>query len=71
MASTWTIVNYTKICPLYKILHEQTELVRQQIFRDETNGDPLQKYIPDFSGTKGEAQPSTVAHVKTYGSMTS
>jgi len=44
--------------------------VRKLIFRDEANGDPLQKYIPHFSGTQGKAQASTVAMWKPYRSMT-
>ena len=37
------IVNYTKIYPLYKIPQEEVELARKLIFRDESDGDPLQK----------------------------
>src|ERR1700694_4005788 len=59
------IVNYTKIYPLYKIPHEEVELARKLIYRDETGGDPLQKYMQHFAGTKGKAQAATTAHVET------
>jgi 5-methyltetrahydrofolate--homocysteine methyltransferase len=59
------IVNYTKIYPLYKIPHEEVELARKLIYRDNTDGDPLQKYMQHFAGTKGKAQASTAAHVET------
>src|ERR1700674_2921109 len=59
------IVNYTKIYPLYKIPHEEVELARKLIYRDETGGDPLQKYMQHFAGTKGKVQGSTTAHVET------
>jgi len=59
------IVNYTKIYPLYKIPHEEVELARKLIFRDETDGDPLQKYMQHFAGTKGKVQGQTSAHVET------
>src|SRR5438105_2630439 len=59
------IVNYTKIYPLYKIPHEEVELARKLIYRDETDGDPLQKYMQHFAGTKGKAQAQTTAHVET------
>jgi 5-methyltetrahydrofolate--homocysteine methyltransferase len=59
------IVNYTKIYPLYKIPHEEVELARKLIYRDETEGDPLQKYMQHFAGTKGKAQAATTAHVET------
>src|SRR5436190_4125990 len=59
------IVNYTKIYPLYKIPHEEVELARKLIYRDETDGDPLQKYMQHFAGTKGKAQAETTAHVET------
>ena len=59
------IVNYTKIYPLYKIPHEEVELARKLIYRDETDGDPLQKYMQHFAGTKGKAQAATTAHVET------
>jgi cobalamin-dependent methionine synthase I len=66
------IVNYTKICSFYKIPHEQIELVRQQIFRDETNGDPLQKYIPHFLWDQGQSPGIDPWPLwKTYRSMTS
>ena len=59
------IVNYTKIYPLYKIPHEEVELARKLIYRDFSDGDPLQKYMQHFAGTKGKAQASTTAHVET------
>jgi len=59
------IVNYTKIYPLYKIPHEEVELARKLIYRDESGGDPLQKYMQHFAGTKGKAQATTTAHVET------
>src|ERR1700691_1938740 len=59
------IVNYTKIYPLYKISHEEVELARKLIFRDASDGDPLQKYMNHFAGTKGKTQASTTAHVET------
>src|SRR6478736_511082 len=59
------IVNYTKIYPLYKIPHEEVELARKLIFRDESAGDPLQIYMAHFAGMKGKPQASTTAHVDT------
>src|ERR1051325_291002 len=59
------IVNYTKIYPLYKITHEEVELARKLIYRDESNGDPLQRYMQHFAGMKGKPQASTTAHVET------
>jgi 5-methyltetrahydrofolate--homocysteine methyltransferase len=59
------IVNYTKIYPLYKIPHEEVELARKLIYRDESNGDPLQRYMQHFAGMKGKPQASTTAHVET------
>ncbi|HZQ23763.1 MAG TPA: methionine synthase [Terriglobales bacterium] len=59
------IVNYTKIYPLYKIPQEEVELARKLIYRDTSNGDPLQVYMAHFAGTKGKAQGSTTAHVET------
>jgi 5-methyltetrahydrofolate--homocysteine methyltransferase len=59
------IVNYTKIYPLYKIPHEEVELARKLIYRDASDGDPLQKYMNHFSGMKGKTQGSTTAHVET------
>src|SRR5712671_4367184 len=59
------IVNYSKVYPLYKIPHEEVELARKLIYRDETDGDPLQKYMQHFAGTKGKAQAATTAHVET------
>src|ERR1700693_4968290 len=59
------IVNYTKIYPLYKIPHEEVELARKLIYRDESDGDPLQKYMNHFAGLKGKPAASTTAHVDT------
>ncbi len=59
------IVNYTKIYPLYKIPHEEVELARKLIYQDRSDGDPLQKYMQYFAGTKGKVQGSTTAHVET------
>jgi 5-methyltetrahydrofolate--homocysteine methyltransferase len=59
------IVNYSKIYPLYKIPHEEVELARKLIFRDASDGDPLQKYMQHFAGSKGKIQGSTTAHVET------
>jgi 5-methyltetrahydrofolate--homocysteine methyltransferase len=44
------IVNYSKIYPLYKIPEREVELARKLIFRDESEGDPLQVYMAHFSG---------------------
>jgi len=44
------IVNYSKIYPLYKIPEKEVELARKLIFRDTTDGDPLQVYMAHFSG---------------------
>src|SRR5277367_4233714 len=59
------IVNYTKIYPLYKIPHEEVDLARKLIYQDRSDGDPLQKYMQHFAGTKGKVQGSTTAHVET------
>ena len=59
------IVNYTKIYPLYKIPHEEVELARKLIFRDESAGDPLQVYMAHFAGMKGKPTASTTAHIDT------
>jgi 5-methyltetrahydrofolate--homocysteine methyltransferase len=59
------IVNYTKIYPLYKIPQEEVDLARKLIYHDTSNGDPLQKYMQHFAGTKGKAQASTAAHIET------
>ena len=58
------IVNYTKIYPLYKIPQEEVDLARKLIFRDESNGDPLQAYMNHFAGMKGKTT-ATTAHVDT------
>src|SRR5499427_2424346 len=59
------IVNYTKIYPLYKIPQEEVELARKLIYRDTTNGDPLQVYMQHFAGKKGKPLAQTTAHVET------
>ena len=59
------IVNYTKIYPLYKIPQEEVDLARKLIFRDQSDGDPLQRYMQHFAGMKGKAQATTTAHVDT------
>jgi 5-methyltetrahydrofolate--homocysteine methyltransferase len=59
------IVNYTKIYPLYKIPREEVDLARKLIFRDESDGDPLQRYMQHFAGMKGKPQATTTAHVDT------
>jgi 5-methyltetrahydrofolate--homocysteine methyltransferase len=59
------IVNYTKIYPLYKIPQEEVELARKLIYRDQSDGDPLQRYMQHFAGMKGKPQASTTAHVET------
>ncbi|MGC2540250.1 MAG: homocysteine S-methyltransferase family protein [Candidatus Sulfotelmatobacter sp.] len=59
------IVNYTKIYPLYKIPQEEVDLARKLIFRDVSDGDPLQKYMNHFAGLKGKPAASTTAHVDT------
>ncbi|HEY7099495.1 MAG TPA: methionine synthase [Terriglobales bacterium] len=59
------IVNYTKIYPLYKIPQEEVELARKLIYRDGSEGDPLQKYMQHFAGTKGKTHATTTAHVDT------
>ncbi len=58
------IVNYTKIYPLYKIPQEEVELARKLIYRDASNGDPLQTYMRHFTGMKGKPQAKTTAHVE-------
>src|SRR5262249_27688412 len=59
------IANRTKIYALYKIPQEEVDLARKLIFRDGSDGDPLQKYMQHFAGTKGKAQAATTAHVET------
>jgi 5-methyltetrahydrofolate--homocysteine methyltransferase len=50
------IINYAKIYPLYKIPEREVELARKLIFRDTSEGDPLQVYMAHFSGVvKGAA----------------
>jgi 5-methyltetrahydrofolate--homocysteine methyltransferase len=59
------IVNYTKIYPLYKIPQEEVELARKLIYRDDSDGDPLQAYMQHFAGVKGKPQTEAAAHVET------
>ncbi|HXY07405.1 MAG TPA: methionine synthase [Terriglobales bacterium] len=61
------IVNYSKVYPLYKIPHEEVELARKLIYRDQSGGDPLQRYMEHFAGTKGKVQAATTAHLETLG----
>src|SRR5690348_17042615 len=48
------IVNYAKIYPLYKIPEVEVELARKLIYRDDSDGDSLQKYMNHFAGMKGK-----------------
>jgi len=50
------IVNYSKIYPLYKIPEAEVEIARRLIFRDASNGDPLQAYMAFFSGVTKKAE---------------
>ncbi|HXZ80091.1 MAG TPA: vitamin B12 dependent-methionine synthase activation domain-containing protein, partial [Terriglobales bacterium] len=59
------IVNYSKIYPLYKIPQQEVELARKLIYRDESNGDPLQVYMAHFAGLKGKPQAARTAHLET------
>ncbi|MBA3912315.1 MAG: methionine synthase [Acidobacteriales bacterium] len=59
------IINYPKIYPLYKIPQAEVELARKLIYRDDSNGDPLQIYMQHFAGVKGKPQAATTAHVET------
>ena len=59
------IVNYAKIYPLYKIPQEEVELARKLIFRDASNGDPLQLYMQHFAGQTGKTTASTSEHIET------
>jgi len=58
------IINYSKIYPLYKIPQEEVELARKLIFRNNVDGDPLQKYMQHFAGTKGKTTAGTASHVE-------
>ncbi len=55
------IVNYAKIYPLYKIPEREVELARKLIFRDTSEGDPLQGYMAYFSGLDPSAKEDQVA----------
>jgi 5-methyltetrahydrofolate--homocysteine methyltransferase len=50
------IVNYAKIYPLYKIPEVEVDLARKLIYRDVTNGDPLQAYMAHFAGATKQPQ---------------
>jgi len=47
------------------------ELARKLIYRDMSNGDPLQFYMQHFAGTKGKPQAQTAAHAKPFRLKTS
>jgi 5-methyltetrahydrofolate--homocysteine methyltransferase len=49
------IINYSKIYPLYKIPQAEVDLARKLIFFDQTDGDPLQKYMNFFAGAKAKS----------------
>ncbi len=53
------IVNYAKIYPLYKIPETEADLARKLIYRDITNGDPLQAYMAHFAGATQQPQAET------------
>ncbi len=55
------IVNYSKIYPLYKIPEREVELARKLIFRDWSEGDPLQGYMAHFTGLDPSAKEDQVA----------
>ncbi len=55
------IVNYSKIYPLYKIPEREVELARKLIFRDWSEGDPLQGYMAHFTGLDPSAKEELVA----------
>src|SRR5215468_8466289 len=50
------IVNYSKIYPFYKIPQEEVDLARKLIYRDTSNGDPLQVYMGHFAGIDRQPQ---------------
>jgi len=50
------IVNYAKIYPLYKIPEVEVDLARKLIYRDTSNGDPLQVYMAHFAGATQQPQ---------------
>jgi 5-methyltetrahydrofolate--homocysteine methyltransferase len=57
------IVNYSKIYPLYKIPEREVELARKLIFRDTSEGDPLQVYMAYFAALQQDpnAEPEAEA----------
>ena len=57
------IVNYSKIYPLYKIPEREVELARKLIFRDTTEGDPLQVFMAYFAALQKDpnAEPEEEA----------
>ncbi|HET9099754.1 MAG TPA: methionine synthase [Acidobacteriaceae bacterium] len=58
------IVNYSKIYPLYKIPEKEVDLARKLIFRDTSDGDPLQVYMAYFANLQkdpnAEPEPEAV-----------
>jgi 5-methyltetrahydrofolate--homocysteine methyltransferase len=54
------IVNYAKIYPLYKIPEPEVDLARKLIYRDVSNGDPLQAYMAHFAGATKQPQTELV-----------
>ena len=58
------IVNYSKIYPLYKIPEKEVDLARKLIFRDNSDGDPLQVYMGYFANLQkdpnAEPEPEAV-----------
>jgi hypothetical protein len=66
MTSAWPSSTTSKFIPCRTFLMNKLSSCASR-FRAETNGDPLQKYIHHFAGTKGKAQPATAAHVETIG----
>ncbi len=57
------IVNYSKIYPLYKIPEREVELARKLIFRDTSEGDPLQVFMAYFANLQKDpnAEPEAEA----------
>ncbi len=58
------IVNYSKIYPLYKIPEKEVDLARKLIFRDTSEGDPLQVFMAYFANLQkdpnAEPEPEAV-----------
>ncbi|MGH9616459.1 MAG: methionine synthase [Acidobacteriaceae bacterium] len=57
------IVNYSKIYPLYKIPEKEVGLARKLIFRDTSEGDPLQVFMAYFANLQKDpnAEPEAEA----------